>query len=148
MLSRAVKNNGFPKTLRLIKTEDFGALLRERSERTFRIRSRYFIAQGKWSDSYRLRVGVTVGKANSPRSVDRALVKRIIREASRQSSNERLKSLSEKALGLDLSIRLCVPLKTIAVPNEQTMLLRRVLRKDVDVLWRKLDSLIQRKLAS
>lgn len=148
MLSRALKDNGFPKTLRLIKTEDFGALLRERSERTFRIRSRYFIAQGKWSDTCRLRVGVTVGKANSPRSVDRALVKRIIRESSRQSSKERLESLAEKSLGLDLSIRLCVPLKTIAVPNEQTTHLRKLLRIDVDVLWRRLDSLIQRKLAS
>jgi hypothetical protein len=58
------------------------------------------------SETTAVRFGATVGKRNARRSVDRALVKRIVREASRRAA-PRLEALcAERSLRLDVAFRL------------------------------------------
>ena len=54
-----------------------------RNENTFRLTSKYFLINAMKfpEEPGRLRFGITVGKRNAHRSVDRALVKRTLREA-------------------------------------------------------------------
>ena len=73
-----------------------------------------------------MRIGVTVGKKNAPLSVDRAIVKRQLREIFR------LHLPMPDGVGLDVSLRLKVPLKGLS-PKSRTDLKRR-LRADADGL--------------
>lgn len=84
----------------------------------------------------RLRVGLTVGKKNSPRSVDRALIKRVLREAVRHQAPELVALLRERGLGLDVSLRLRDPLKSVPAVEMGATALKRDLRVSADELVR------------
>ena len=105
----------FPRSLRIIKSADYGVLVHTRNENTFRLTSKYFsINAMKFPEEPgRLRFGITVGKRNAHRSVDRALVKRTLREAARKQAPNLAALLGEQGVGLDVSLRLRVPLKEI-----------------------------------
>ena len=102
----------FPRRLRLIKTADFGVVVRTRNEHTFRSDAVFFSAQcmRRPEAPGELRFGVTVGKKNAKRAVDRALVKRILRESARMQAPALLTMLGQRGLGLDVSLRLKTPL--------------------------------------
>jgi len=87
----------------------------------------------------RVRFGLTVGKRLARRSVDRVLIKRILREAARHSA-PRLTAVA--ATDLDIVLRLKAPLP----PRETTPRgqLKRALRADADSVLRRL----QDKLAA
>lgn len=87
-----------------------------------------------------LRFGITVGKRNSPRSVDRALVKRVLRESARHEAGEILARMNETE-GLDVSLRLKTPLVE-AGDREAVRALKRTLRADANTLLRRLVSLL------
>ena len=75
---------GFPRSVRIIKSEDFGKLLRSENPGAVRLgRDLVSVNVLPNKDIGRVRFGFTVGKHNVPRSVDRALVKRVFRNVSR-----------------------------------------------------------------
>lgn len=121
----------------MIKTEDFGVLVRVRNERSFCVHGSPFNAVCMVTEEpSRLRVGLTVGKKNSPRSVDRALIKRVLREAVRNQAPELVALLRERGLGLDVSIRLREPLKSVPAVEMGATALKRDLRVSADELVR------------
>lgn len=81
----------------------------------------------------RVRFGLTVGKRLARRSVDRVLIKRILRESARHSAPE----LASVAPGdLDVLLRLKAPLPAReSTPRGQ---LKRALRDDADAVLRRL----------
>ena len=102
----------FPRSARILSTEDFGVILK--SACSIRIgrgsASACALARGP---AGRVRLGFTVGKSNVPLSVNRSLVKRIMRECARKE----LPALREECLagntGLDISLRWRAPLKGV-----------------------------------
>lgn len=84
----------------------------------------------------RLRIGVTVGKRLAARSVDRAAVKRVLREASRHAAPELLDVLERRGVACDLSLRLKAPIKA-AGERLAFDALKKKLREDADRLWKK-----------
>lgn len=91
----------FPRSLRIIKSADYGVLVHTRNENTFRLTSKYFsINAMKFPEEPgRLRFGITVGKRNAHRSVDRAVVKRTLREAARKQAPNLAALLGEQGVG-------------------------------------------------
>ena len=81
----------------------------------------------------RVRFGLTVGKRLARRSVDRVLVKRILREAARHSAPQ-LAAIARS--DMDILLRLKAPLPAPdSIPRGQ---LKRALREDVDTVLRRL----------
>lgn len=60
-----------------------------------------------------VRFGLTVGKVNAPRSVDRALVKRIMRECARHRRESLADFCYAQKIDLDIGIRLRGPIKDV-----------------------------------
>ena len=100
---------GFPRSVRIIKSEDFGKLLRSENPGAVRLgRDLVSVNVLPNKDIGRVRFGFTVGKHNVPRSVDRALVKRVFRDL------PQFRSLAEElGVGLDIGLRIRRPLKNI-----------------------------------
>ena len=122
--------------MRLIKTSDYGVLVHVRNENSFRLTSKFFSANAQKFVEHqgRLRFGITVGKKNAHRSVDRALVKRILREAARQQAPDLVARLRELGVGLDVSLRLRVPLNSVPGRDQGVRALRAELGRDAELL--------------
>lgn len=133
------KKFGLPRERRLIRTEDFGVILRTRNDSSFRVHSAFFSA-GCLENAVkgRIRIGVTVGKHNAPLSVNRAIVKRTLREAARLRMPELLNLLGSSR-GIDVSLRLKTALRTLEA-NSRAELKRR-LHEDATAL---MDDLLRR----
>ena len=95
----------------------------------------------------RLRFGITVGKRNAHRSVDRALVKRTLREAARKQAPNLAALLGEQGVGLDVSLRLRVPLKEIPGIDQGVNALKLSLRTDAQSLMEALLKRLPKQLA-
>ncbi len=105
---------GFPRSVRIIKSEDFGKLLRSENPGAVRLgRDLVSINVLPNKDIGRVRFGFTVGKHNVPRSVDRALVKRVLRDCCRKELPNFRALASELAAGLEIGLRLRQPLKNV-----------------------------------
>ena len=93
-----------------------------------------------------LRFGVTVGKRNAHRSVDRAMVKRILREAARLNASrlEALLAQSDQAIGLDVSLRLKAPI-SCAGTAERHEARKRCLAQDAAKLLAQLELRMQHR---
>lgn len=139
----------FPRSLRIIKSADYGVLAHTRNENTFRLTSKYFsINAMKFPEEPgRLRFGITVGKRNAHRSVDRALVKRTLREAARKQAPNLAALLGEQGVGLDVSLRLRVPLKEIPGIDQGVNALKLSLRTDARSLMEALLKRLPKQLA-
>lgn len=61
------------------------------------------------SETATVRFGTTVGKRNARRAVDRALVKRILREAGRRAAPALERTCASRGLRLDVAFRLKAP---------------------------------------
>lgn len=135
----------FPRRLRLIKTADFGVVVHTRNEHTFRADASFFSAQclRRSEAPGVLRFGVTVGKKNAPRSVDRVLVKRILRESARMQAPALLVMLDQRELGLDVSLRLKSPLSA-AGGRAAVGALKKALREDADRVMREVCRRVRR----
>lgn len=133
MTGSPAENYGFPRSSRLIKSSDFGVILRTRNAQSFRVHSAYFTAGClENSEPHRVRVGITVGKRNAPLSVDRAIVKRTLREAARLRLPELREILASRNLGLDVSLRLKTELCSLGASSRSS--LKEKLRADAAVL--------------
>jgi hypothetical protein len=78
-----------------------------------------------------VRFGMTVGRRNARRAVDRTLAKRILREASRHAASELEQRCAARGLRLDVTLRLKTPFdaSTLSVARW-----RRALRAEADGL--------------
>lgn len=86
-------------------------------------------------DAGRVRFGFTVGKRNVPRSVDRALVKRIMREACRAVLPDVLDDCRALNIGADISLRFRAPLRIVA--GKSTLAQARLgIRRSTDMCLR------------
>jgi ribonuclease P protein component len=99
------------------------------SQRWFVLMAKPVVPSEQSPTAPRVRFGLTVGKKMARRSVDRMLVKRILREAARHSGPE-ISAASPS--GLDIVLRLKAPLP----PRESTtrVALKRALRDDAETL--------------
>lgn len=105
---------GFPRSVRIIKSEDFGKLLRSENSGAVRLgRDLVSVNVLPNKDIGRVRFGFTVGKHNVPRSVDRALVKRVFRDVSRHDLPQFRALAEELGVGLEIGLRIRRPLKNI-----------------------------------
>lgn len=105
---------GFPRSVRIIKSEDFGKLLRSENPGAVRLgRDLVSVNVLPNKDIGRVRFGFTVGKHNVPRSVDRALVKRVFRNVSRHDLPQFRALAEELGVGLEIGLRIRRPLKNI-----------------------------------
>ena len=105
---------GFPRSVRIIKSEDFGKLLRSENPGAVRLgRDLVSVNVLPNKDIGRVRFGFTVGKHNVPRSVDRALVKRVFRDVSRHDLPQFRALAEELGVGLEIGLRIRRPLKNI-----------------------------------
>lgn len=96
----------FPKSFRILKSEDFGSLMRGQGPGSIRLgRDSVSVCAMAHRRTDLVRFGFTVGKKNVRRSVDRALVKRIMRECARAFLPEVRKLCAKRGFGLDVSLR-------------------------------------------
>ena len=138
-VSASAASFAFPRSRRLIKTSEFGAVISAGSSHCLRASSRFFSAGALICEpAGRLRFGVTVGKRNAHRSVDRALIKRLLREAARKQAPHLGEQLRAQDMGLDVSLRLKAPIAS--VPGRETGVgaLKAELRADIEQLFRQL----------
>lgn len=107
------RSNGAPRTSRIIKSAEFGAVLSSPRQSQIRAYTSRFALTAAQNALGRFRLGLTVGKKNAPLSVERNLVKRILRENFRVRSRVFAKEFSSNnpRYGLDVCIRLKAPLK-------------------------------------
>ena len=97
-----IKHNGLPRSLRLIKSAEFGAVLSAPKEKTLRCHSDYFsLSALKTENKGMVRFGFTVGKHNAHLSVERALIKRLLREAARTKRFDISEAMTNHAYGLE-----------------------------------------------
>ena len=105
---------GFPRSVRIIKSEDFGKLLRSENPGAVRLgRDLVSINVLPNMDIGHVRFGFTVGKHNVPRSVDRALAKRVLRDCCRKELPGFRLMAEELSVGFEIGLRLRAPLKNV-----------------------------------
>lgn len=85
-----------------------------------------------------VRFGVTVGRRNARRSVDRALVKRVVREASRHAAAGLEAACAPRHLRLDVAFRLKTSRDRTATAAVSVTAWRRQLRREADALLERL----------
>jgi ribonuclease P protein component len=101
---------GFASARRLKTPAQFAAVLGAPREQSIRAARQMLSINVAWTPAGVTGVGVTVGKRNARRSVDRALVKRIVREACRQRASAFECCAAKTAARIDISLRLRSPL--------------------------------------
>lgn len=82
------------------------------------------------------RYGVTVGKRNAARAIDRSLAKRVLREAARHAAPDIDAAAVAAGLQVDVVLRLKAPLPAPAVLARAR--LKRELRGEADALLQRL----------
>ena len=95
-----------------------------------------------------VRFGVTVGKRNARRSVDRALIKRIVREACRHYAAAFDGCAAQASARIDVALRLKSPLVDAHGAPLAMRVWRRQVRADADDLLQQVLTRISRRLVS
>lgn len=130
------KPNRLPRSFRMIKSADFGAVLSIPRDQTIRAFSDFFtVTVVKTPHVGVVRFGLTVGKKNAPLSVDRALVKRLLRESSRKKRLAILDFFPDSDFGLDISLRLKGKLPCCGAQGITKQARRVLLRNDIEKLY-------------
>jgi ribonuclease P protein component len=132
-MATAFRRRAFGADRRLKSPHEFAAVLaagRVQSIRAARPRVSMTAAWAR-SELPAVRFGFTVGKRNARRAVDRALVKRILREASRHAADDLEQRCAARGVKLDVAFRLKAPLADAATSTTQW---RRTLRMEADSL--------------
>lgn len=138
---------GFAAVRRLKTPAEFAAVLRAPRERSIRAARQLLSISAAWvvaamtgPSAGSVRFGVTVGKRNARRSVDRALIKRIVREACRHQAAAFEGEARRGSARIDIAVRLKAPL----VDKDGAALAMRVWRRQ---LRAEADDLLQDALA-
>lgn len=122
---------------RLRRPSEFAAVLAAGRSVSLRAAGSWLSVTAAWvpADRAAARVGVTVSKRMARRAIDRALVKRIVREAFRHSADAIERAAVAAALRVDISLRLKRPLGAPGDPQRLPLVsLRRALRAEADQL--------------
>lgn len=117
------------------KSAEFGAVLSAPKENIVRAHSDYFSVCAIKTSKVGVRFGLTVGKKNAPLSVDRALVKRCLREASRTRRMSILEKLHIQDVGLDVSLRLKAKLPDVRSGAMSKQARKKLLQLDIEKLY-------------
>jgi ribonuclease P protein component len=123
---------------RLRRPQEFAAVLDARRSVSLRAAGEWLSMSAAWSTAAgarRVRLGITVGKRMARRSLDRALVKRQVREAFRHAAPALDRAALRAGAAVDVSLRLKSPLGTPGSARRPGLTaLRRALRADADGL--------------
>ena len=143
-VATGVKRYGFASLRRLKTPAEFSALLRAPRERAIRAERQMLSINATWvaaasgsldnTKAGPVRFGVTVGKRNARRSVDRALVKRIVREACRQRAAAFEDCAAQASVRIDMALRLKAPLLNEHGAQVAMRVWRREIRADANSL--------------
>ncbi|MFN3565328.1 MAG: ribonuclease P protein component [Burkholderiaceae bacterium] len=122
----------WPAAARLKSPAEFEAVAAAGRDEGFRAARRWLALSSRWraAESGGVRFGLTVGKRNARRAVDRTTVKRILREACRHARAELEAAAAARAV--DVVLRLKSPL-----PQRDALSLaqlKRALRAEADAL--------------
>lgn len=130
------KPNGLPRSIRLIKSAEFGAVLSANKTKLIRSYSDFFTISALKTDQIGLvRFGFTVGKQNAHLSVERALVKRLLREKARTSRQTLIQALSDRQYGLDINCRLKRKLPDYSQQDLSKKARKILIRNDIEKLF-------------
>lgn len=130
------KPNGLPRSIRLIKSAEFGAVLSANKTKLIRSYSDFFTISALKTDQIGLvRFGFTVGKQNAHLSVERALVKRLLREKARTSRQTLIQALSDRQYGLDINCRLKRRLPDCSQKDLSKKARKILIRNDIEKLF-------------
>ncbi len=140
-VAAGVKRYGFASLRRLKTPAEFSALLRAPRERSIRAERQMLSINVAWMGTGLpgdaagcVRFGITVGKRNARRSVDRTLVKRIVREACRQYAQAFEGCAAHAAARINIVLRLRAPLVNADGVPLPMRVWRRQVRADADSL--------------
>lgn len=128
----------FGSARRLKSAADFAAVLRGQNGASLRAARKYLSVTAVLisRDPASARFGITVGRRNARRAVDRALIKRIVREACRRHAGAFERGVAPAGLGIDVAVRL----KSALIDGQGRPLAmaqwRRNLRAEADALLR------------
>ncbi len=104
--SKSTRRKKFPKSSRILRPEDFGLVLRSPTPGLRFRREDISLAARLTKEPGRVRIGLTVGKHNVARAVDRVLVKRVMRENIRSALPCIKEECLSRKIGLDVSLRI------------------------------------------
>jgi len=146
---------GFASSRRLKLARDYAELLRVPAGRSIRSGRHLVAINGTWCtvgtqgrSASPLRFGVTVGKRNVKRAVDRVVVKRILREACRHRAAA-LESFATRAGAcIDIVLRLKSPLFAVSGTALTMAQWRRQVRMEADNLLNQMFSELSHKLVA
>lgn len=154
-VAAGVKRYGFASLRRLKTPAEFSALLRAPRERAIRAERQMLSISAAWvttglsgGTAGSVRFGVTVGKRNARRSVDRALVKRVVREACRHYAAAFEDCAAQAAARIDIALRLRVPLIDAHGAPLAMRVWRRQVRADADGLLQEALARVAGRLAA
>jgi len=95
----------FSREKKIKKSSEFATVLQARGVGVCRLSNKWFETKVLLKKEPGLRFGLTVGKINARRSVDRVLIKRILREVARHRAAD-IESVLSEDKGIDVTIRL------------------------------------------
>ena len=131
----------FDSARRLKAPAEFAAILAAPRERSLKASRQMLSLSATWTEvappasvAGHVRFGVTVGKRNARRSVDRALIKRIVREACRHHASAFESHAAQRALRIDVVVRLKSPLTDDSGRALAMTQWRRQVRVEADAL--------------
>jgi ribonuclease P protein component len=121
--------------MRLRRPEEFAAVLAAPRSQSLRAARHWLAMTAAWfpASAPAVRFGATVGRRQAPRAVDRTLVKRILREASRAAVPAITAVCARRGLRADVTFRLKAARRGTA-DAESMRAWRRTLRREADGL--------------
>ncbi|MGH6609125.1 MAG: ribonuclease P protein component [Burkholderiaceae bacterium] len=152
----ASDNYGFARTRRLKTPAEYEAVLHAPRTRSIRAARRWLSMIAAYSkvnssdanssagDVGRIRFGITVGKRNAPRAVDRVLIKRIVREACRHQASAFERWAGQASMDAAVTLRLKSPLVDGGQPLAMRQW-RRQIRIEADELLQQALSELQHR---
>lgn len=128
----------FPKSVRIIKSKDFLEVIRARGSGLVRFHGKWFEVKAKLIDEEPNPGRVNVGKRFAKRSVDRNLIKRILREEIRCSSLSLSVENEHSAFSVRVVFRLKAPLPSTLFRTPYRDSLKQEMREDCRILLEQL----------
>ncbi len=151
----ADNRHGFASARRLKTPAEFSAVLRAPREQSIRavrrllsINAALVVNEVTRPPAGSVRFGVTVGKRNARRSVDRTLIKRIVREACRHQAAAFEAQAAQASASVAVAVRLKSPLVDARGEALAMRAWRRHVRAEADDLLRDILSQLTQRLSA
>ncbi len=127
------------RTRRLRRPQEFAAVLAASRASSLRTGLGWLSVTAAWvaMPAGGARLGVTVSKRMARRAIDRALVKRVVRESFRRSARAMEETALAAGVRVDISVRLKRPVGLPGAAGRPTLMVwRQALRSEADALFR------------